>query len=36
MKNLIRDVLSGEIEPKGEIFGFDKNNKSKYNNKKET
>ena len=36
MKNLIRDILSGAIEPKGEIFGFDKNNKSKYNNKKET
>ena len=36
MKNLIRDILSGAIEPKGEIFGFDKNTKSKYNNKKET
>ena len=35
-KNLIRDILSGAIEPKGEIFGFDNNNKSKYNNKKET
>lgn len=31
MKNLIRDILSGEIQPKGEIFGFDKNDKSKYN-----
>jgi len=36
MKSIICGILSGEIEPKGEIFRFDKNDKSKYNNKKET
>ena len=36
IKNLIRDICNGAITPKGEIFGFDKYSKSKYNNKKET